>query len=83
MIGIIGLFMTIFGLSSSGLYVVLYYLAGIFIEKLGAILSLSILLGIQFFIIGMIGELLHRIYGISNKQPLFVVEEVLENKNES
>ncbi len=75
--GILGLFAALFGIGMAGLYVALYYLVGFQIPQIGTILSLIVIVGFQFFIVGMIGELLNRIYRISNNEPLFVIEKKL------
>lgn len=77
MVGILGLFAAGGGMALGGLYTLLYYLVDLRIDKMATMLSLLIIVGVQFFIIGMIGEMINRIYRISNNQPLFVVEKIV------
>lgn len=76
--GIMGLFGTIGGCGLSVLYVFLYYSANVRVPQIGTILAVTIIVGVQFFVIGMIGELINRIYRISDNRPLFVIEKILE-----
>jgi glycosyltransferase involved in cell wall biosynthesis len=83
-VGIFGLFALLGGLAVAVLYTVLFYAAGLKIPQMGILIAVVVTLGAQCFIVGMVGELLNRIYRISNHQPLFVVEKILGgDKNRS
>lgn len=76
--GIMGLFGVLAGIGLGIFYALLYHFAGVRISLVGPILAVSIIVGVQFFIFGMIGELINRIYRISGNRPLFVIEKILE-----
>ena len=77
-VGVVGLFGSIAGVGLSIVYTILSHFAHVRLEQVATILGLTIIVGVQFFIIGMIGELINRIYRISDNRPLFVIEKILE-----
>lgn len=77
MVGILGIFSSLAGIFFSSIYIAAYYFLDVHVSQLATLLGLMVVVGVQFFIIGMIGELINRIYTIFHKQPLFVIEKVL------
>ena len=82
-LGILGLVSTALGIGLVLLYILLFYISGLQIPRVGLVLSVVVIVGVQFFIIGILGDLVHRIYRITNNQPLFVVEKTLSGEGGS
>lgn len=78
-IGLFGLGCTALGLLGGVLYFPLRFLFGV---PLGVrtqfLIILAIFLGLQFSILGLLGEFTARIFRLIERRPFFVIEEVLE-----
>lgn len=79
--GGIGLFLFISGIFT-GIFVVIrkIFLGGIWMSPLLFITITLLIMGVQFILIGLLAEIIIRIYYMSQKEPAYLIKEIIENK---
>jgi glycosyltransferase involved in cell wall biosynthesis len=78
-VGIVGSVMTLFGLVSGALYFPLRLLANLPLGgRFQILVFLTVFFGLQFAILGLLGEFTTRIYRLVQHRPFFVIKETLE-----
>jgi glycosyltransferase involved in cell wall biosynthesis len=78
-VGVIGSVMTLLGLVSGALYFPLRFLADLPLGgRFQIMVFLAVFFGLQFAILGLLGEFTTRIYRLVQHRPFFVIKEILE-----
>jgi glycosyltransferase involved in cell wall biosynthesis len=78
-VGVIGSILTLLGLFAGVLYFPLRFLADLPLGgRFQIMVFLAVFFGLQFAILGLLGEFTTRIYRLVQHKPFFVVKEILE-----
>lgn len=78
-VGVVGVLLTLLGLVSGVVYFPLRFLAGLPLGgRFQIVVFLAVFFGLQFAILGLLGEFTARIYRLVQHRPFFEIKEILE-----
>jgi glycosyltransferase involved in cell wall biosynthesis len=78
-IGVVGVLLTLLGFLGGTLYFPLRFLVDLPLGgRFQIVVFLAVLFGLQFAILGLLGEFTTRIYRLVQNKPLFVIQELLD-----